>query len=339
MYLFAFLTLMVKEDAAVYVILFALFVLLSKKKFLHGGILALGSLAYFGIALAILQVTSSHYAELFADATPNPAISGPMINRFNNLIFDSADGLIGVIKTALVNPGYLLTQLFTTSGNGWEKFVYFFQLFLPLGLLPFCTKKVSRWLLVVPVLMNMLTNYQYQYNIGFQYHFGIAAFLVYVAIMNLPDLQMPNRRTLISLAAAACCCMYLVVVLPNYTSYSQKWESGKDKYTRMEEILDTIPEDASVTCSSMLLAHIADRAEIYEIKYHLRALKDESKVKSTDDFQALDGLTDYVIFDGRYALSKADQLRMQIYLDNGYVITEEHEGMLLILQKGETPAS
>lgn len=334
MYLFAFLTLMVKEDAAIYVILFALFVLLSKKKFLHGSILMVGALAYFGLALGILEATSAKYAELYADATPNPAISGPMINRFNNLIFDSADGLIGVIKTALVNPGYLLTQLFTTSTNGWEKFMYFFQIFLPLGFLPFCSKKASRWLLIVPVLMNMLTNYQYQYDITFQYHFGITAFLVYVTIMNLPDLKAPNRRNLISIGAAACCCMYLVSVLPKLNTYQDKWEAGKDTYQRMDEILDTIPKDASVTCSSFLLAHLADRDEIYEIKYHLKALKKESDVKTVDDFQDFDGPTDYIIFDYRSSLSKLDKLRMQIYLDNGYVVKEEHKGMILILEKG-----
>lgn len=315
MYLFAFLTLMVKEDAAIYVILFALFLLVSRKKFFHGTVLMLGSLAYFGIALAILQATSAHYAEIYADATPNPAISGPMINRFNNLIFDATEGLIGVIKTALVNPGYLLTQLFTTSKSGWEKFTYFFQMFLPLGLLPFCTKKVSRWLLIVPVLMNLLTNYQYQYDIGFQYHFGIIAFLVYVAIINLPEMHAPNRKVLVSLAAAACCCMYLVSVLPKYNTYSDRWEAGKDTYQKMDEILDTIPEDASVCCSSFLLAHVADRAEVYELKYHGDV-----------------GDTDYVIFDARYSIDKE---QLNAYLDQGYVVKEEHKGMLLILEKGD----
>ncbi|MBE6585553.1 MAG: DUF2079 domain-containing protein [Ruminococcaceae bacterium] len=337
MYLFAFLTLMVKEDAAVYVILFALFVLLSKKKFLHGALLLAGSLAYFGIALAILEATSSHYAQLYADATPNPSISGPMINRFNNLIFDAADGLVGVIKTALVNPGFLLTQLFTTTGGGWEKFIYFLQMFLPLGFLPFCSKKASRWLLIVPVLMNLLTNYQYQYDVGFQYHFGITAFLVYATIMNLPDLKSPNRQNIISFAAVACCCMYIVTVIPKYTTYADRWDNGKETFQKMEEILDTIPEDASVTCSTFILSHVADRDEVYEISYHLK--KTVNKPKTVNDFQPLDLPTDYIIFDCRYAMSAEDKLRLQIYRNNGYEIVEEHEGLLLILTRTEAMVS
>ena len=314
MYVFAFLTLMVKEDAAIYVILFALFVLLSRKKFFHGTMLLLGSLAYFAIALGILEATSAKYAEIYADATPNPSIAGPMINRFDNLIHDPKDGLLGAIKTALVNPGYLLTQLFTTSKAGWEKFIYFFQLFLPLGFLPFCTKKPSHWLLVVPVLMNLLTNYQYQYDLGFQYHFGISAFLVYVTIMNLPDLKAPTRRNLVSIGAAACCCMYLVSVLPKLNTYHDRYDSGKETYQQMDAILDTIPKDASVTCSSFLLAHLADRDEIYELRYH-----------------GNEGDTDFVIFDARYTIDKE---QLNAYLDQGYVIKEEHKGMLLILEKG-----
>ena len=315
MYIFAFAALMVKEDAAIYVIVFAVFVMLSRKKFIHGGILAAGSLIYFIVALSILENTAAHYAELYAAESANPAISGPMINRFNNLMVNKEDGLLGAVKTALVNPGYLLTQLFTTSKNGWEKIVYALQIFLPLGFIPFCTKKPSRYLLIAPILMNLLTQYQYQYDIGFQYHFGITAFMIYVTVINLPDMKAPQRKTMISIGAAACMCIYLVVVAPKYTSYTERWEKDKDTYTKMEEILDTIPDDASVACSSFLLAHIADRDEIYELKYH----GDEGNV-------------DYIIYDARYAIDKE---QYQSFLNQGYTVKESHEGLIVILEKSK----
>ena len=315
MYVFAVAVLMVKEDAAIYVILFALFAILSRKKYFHGSILAICSIVYFIVALKILENNAIYYAELYANDSPSPGISGPMINRFNNLIAEPEEGLFGALKTALVNPGYLLTQLFTTTQSGWDKFVYFFQMFLPLGFIPFCTKKYSRYLLVAPVLLNLLTNYQYQYNINFQYHFGISAFMVYVAIMNIPDMKAPQRKTLVSIGAAACCCLYMVNVLPSLNSYKEKWENNKETYAKMEEILDTIPEDASVICSSMLLAHLADRDEIYEVKYH-----------------GGEGDADYVIYDLRY---KLDQEQYQSYISQGYTVKEEHKGMLLILEKSK----
>ena len=301
MYIFAFAVLLVKEDAAMYIILFALYVLLSRKKYAHGAILAGGAVIYFVTALFLLTK--------FGD--------GVMVNRFNNLIYNKDDGLLGAVKTALVNPGYLLTQLFTTSGNTWDKLVYILQMFLPLGLLPFCTRKASRWLLLTPMLMNLLTYYQYQYNIGFQYNFGVTAFLVYATLVNLPDLQAPTRRTLTAIGAAACCCFYIVTVLPKLDTYTARWEKGKETYQQLDVLLDTLPEDASLNISTMLLAHVADRDEIYEINYH----GDKPDV-------------DFVVFDctsGRFD-SKA-QAHRDAYLAQGYSVYEEHQGLLLILEK------
>lgn len=296
MYLFAILTLSVKEDAAVYLLLFALFVLLSERNYLHGGILAAVSIGYFLLCGYLLTRFGT----------------GMMINRFDNLIYNKEEGLLGAVKTALANPGYLLDQLFTTRGNTWEKVMYVLQMLLPLGLLPFCTKRASRWLLVAPLLINLLTYYTYQYDIGFQYHFGILAFLFYAVIKNLPDLELPTRRTLLGVAVACCLCFYLANVVPKLTTYTERWENGQQTYTRMEEMLDTIPEDASVTASSFLIAHIADRDVIYELQYH----------------QAVD--TEYVVFDLRY---KVSQNEIDLYLNSGYEISAHQEKLLLILKR------
>ncbi len=302
MYIFALGVLFVKEDAAMYVLLFALYVILSRKKYLHGTILAVGSLAYFGAALYLLAN--------FGD--------GVMVNRFDNLIFNAEDGLLGAVKTALVNPGYLLTQLFTTGSSSYEKLVYLVYMLLPLGLLPFCTKKASRWLLIAPILMNTLTYYVYQYNIGFQYQFGITAFLVYAMIQNIPELKAPTRQTLLSIGAAACCCLYIVSVLPQVSHYHDAYDVSKDTYKKLDEILETIPEDASLNISTFLLPHVADREYVYEIDYH----GDKTDV-------------DFVVFDLRYSMSTATQNHMNAYLENGYEVDREHTGLVLILKRSQ----
>ena len=315
MYIFVFLVLMFKEDAAVYIILFALYVMLSRKKFIHGGIMAVGAAAYFVLALHILTTLSGNYAELYADASAKPAIAGPMVNRFDNLMLDKDEGLIGAVKTALVNPGYLLTQLFTTSDGGWAKIVYVLEMFLPLGFLPFCTKKPSRWLLIVPALTNLLTYYKYQYDIGYQYHFGISAFLIYAAIVNLPDIKAPTRKTLITIAAAACCCFYVVSVIPTVSSYVERWDKGKDTYRALEEMLDTIPEEESVCAPSMFVAHLANRDEIYAQNYH----GNEADV-------------DVVVLDIR---TKVDEKTLNAYLNAGYTVREEYPKLVMILERGK----
>jgi hypothetical protein len=96
-----------------------------------------------------------------------------------------------------------------------------------------------------------------------------------------------------------------------------RWENDKDTYIKMDAILDTIPKDASVCCDTYLLPHLADREEIYELYYH-----------------GNEGDIDYVVFDARYSI---DKKQLNSYLAQGYVIKEEYEGLLLILEKGNEP--
>lgn len=312
MYIFAFLTLMVKEDAAIYIMIFALFVILSRKKYLHGSVLLIVSAAYFLFAVNLLDLMGNYYAGVYADATANPEINGAMVNRFDNLIYNESDGIIGVVKTAVKNPGYLLTQLFETGNDDYGKIKYILQMFLPLGFIPFITKKISRYILIAPILINLLTDYIYQYDIGFQYHFGISAFLIYLTVMNLSELKAPSKKTMITIGSVACCCLYLTTVSPKLSVYMTKWSEEKESYREMEAILETIPKDASVCASTMLVSHLADREEIYQIEYH----------NCEPD-------TDYVIFDTRY---ETDSTVLNTYLSKGYYISGEYEN-LLILEK------
>ena len=288
----------VKEDAATFLIIFGVYLLLSRKDWLNGMLILLVSGGWFLCAGYLME---TYGLGMMTDRT------------FGNLIFNSEDGMLGVIKTAILNPGYLLTQLFTTSGSNWDKVVYFCQLFLPLGMLPFCTKRSSRWLLLAPVLINLLTYYQYQYNPGFQYHFGIAAFLIYAMVQNLPELSCGWRRSLLGVAVACCLTLYVANVIPTLSSYGTRWDEGREGYLRMEEILDTVPKDASVNCSTFLLAHLADRDEIYEVYYH----------GNKPD-------VDYVVLDARYSDWRKTA---SAYTVQGYEITFSEPGRIVILQK------
>ena len=328
MYIFAALTLLVKEDAAVYVIFFALYLIISRKKYLHGVILTAGAAIYFVGALAFLNETATYWAEFYAADTPKPSIAGPMINRFDNLIHNSEDGLLGAIMTALKNPGYLIEQLFSTQQTSldsffmerspWAKVVYLLQMLLPVGLIPFCTKKQSRWLLVTPILLNVLTTYKYQYSINFQYHFGITAFLMYAMILNLPDLQPVSRRRLLSFGAAACCCMYIFIVIPKYNTYTDLWQSNKEKYQTIEAMLDTLPEDASLCVPSSYLAHVADRREVYELAYHA---PNASHIKEND--------VEYVVL-----RRTNDNKYRKIFESCGYTVWAEYEDHLILQKPG-----
>ncbi len=303
-FLFAFLVLMVKEDAAVYLCVFALYILLSNRKRWKTGLsMLLFALCYFALALTLL----SRFGE------------GAMINRFDNLIFNKEEGLLGALKTALYNPGYLLSQLLTDASGGWGKVLYLAELLLPLAFLPFCTKRPSRWLLLSPLLINLLSMYQYQYDIGFQYSFGITAFLFYATVSNLSECEEGAfHRRLLPLAAGACLCLYLLTAFPTLGTYAGMFRDNREDYIQMEEALDALPDDAALSVSTMLLAHVADREIVYEIDYHGNAAD-----------------VDYVAFDLRYTSPTDLMTRKNAYFRMGYTVHQEIDGLLLILAKGQ----
>ena len=184
---------------------------------------------------------------------------------------------------------------------------------LSLGLIPFCTKKPSRWILLVPILMNTLTMYQYQYDIGFQYSFGVGAFLIYATLLNLPDIKLPTKKALLTVAVSVCCCFYILTVIPTMASRIQVYDRYEKQFTDMEAILDTVPKDASVSASAFLVSHIADRDIIYQTKYH-----------------GYDADTDYVVLDIR---STEEKNKLSRYMIRGYEIENELEGKIVILKK------
>ena len=298
MYLSAICVLAVKEDAAMYLLIFAIYLVLSRKSYLHGALLGVLAGGWFYAAGELLEIYGT----------------GIMTYRYDNVIYDGGAGLMGAIKTALINPGYLLTQTFTTAGGTWDKFAYVLQLLLPVACLPFCTKKASRWLLAAPMLLNLFTYYQYQFDMGFQYHFGVSAFLIYAMIQNLSELSKGWRRSMLAVALASCFTLYAFAVVPTLNYYVDRHKEGKETYARMEQIMDEqIPKDASVNCSTFLLAHLADRSEIYEITYH----KDQPDV-------------DYVVIDVRYGDWRKT---VNAYMAQGYEGVFYEKGTLAILKK------
>ena len=84
----------------------------------------------------------------------------------------------------------------------------------------------------------------------------------------------------------------------------------------MEAILDTVDPNASVTASTMLLPHIADRSEIYEVHYH--------KIGTPDS-----RYTDYVVIDMRY--DNGYTFYEKYMALNIYTVYKEYDGLITIL--------
>lgn len=279
MSVFVLLTLFVKEDAAVYIIFFAIYVILSKRKYLVGACLAVSAAVYFIVVLT--------YLDSFGD--------GVMSGRYSNFIIGDG-GLFEVVKNVLVDPAFVFTQIFVDkNGEYAAKLLFILQMFVPLAFIPFATKKVSRLLLLLPmVLLNLMTVYVYQYDIGFQYAFGSTAFLVYLTVLNAKDMKPFTAKVALPLGVVAASMLFLLVPVTKCTSYFANYVSYSDNYSIMNEALAQIPEEASVICSTRLVAHLANRTEIYEVHYH------EVREGEQVDFVILDTHANYDEFLEQY---------------------------------------
>ncbi len=296
--------LLVKEDAAVYVAFFALFVFLDRKRYLAGGLLFAGAGAYFLFALCLLTARGE----------------GVMTGRYGNFI--AGDGsLLQAVKNVLINPGYALLQM-TRDGDGdfAPKLLFFLETAAPLAFIPFAAKRPSRLLLLLPsALIHFLTLYRYQYDVGFQYGFGTSAFLFYLSVINLSEMKKETGRLLLSAAGAAGLMLFFALPFSRFTGYFSDCLANRAEYRAMRQALDEIPRENSVVCSSFLLPRLSSRETVYDADYH-----DPAKHKKTD----------LVILDAR----GGEEEILKTYLALGYRVakTAEYGGtpLLVILTPG-----
>ncbi len=289
--IFTILTLLIKEDAAIYPAFIGIYMAVGLKKYSKGAFVGCVSIAYF----LIVSMFMNKYG------------LGIMDNRFSNYMTDSSTGsLMDVIRNFVTNPAYVLEQSFAP-----KKIAFMFYMVVPLGFLSLASRKASRIILFIPViLINLASNYQYQYNIFFQYVFGSLAILFYLAVVNYSELSEKVRRFMAYFAI----CMALVVSPACALSkkyYFDTYRTEKADIKDLNEAMRSIPKDASVTASTFFLPHLSDRDVIYEYK-------------------TIDKLTDYVVLDMRWG--EISQSVIDDYESKGYEIIDKKTFLYVILK-------
>ena len=253
----ALLTLCVKEDAAVYVAVIALWIIVSsalrykkdENKMLITGISVLAvSLIWF--------LSTTTFLSNIGD--------GVMTSRYNNFMYDGSGSLITVIKSVILNP---MKAVFECVDK--EKLEFIALTLLPLLGLPLITRKYDRYILLIPyILLNLMSDYQYQHNIYFQYVFGSLAFLMYLTIINLADLKLNKIRAgALVLSAIACFGCFSALILPKAYRYVDKCISNQEEYDEIREYLSTIPDDATVGATTFYSTYLSQRKNIYDVKH------------------------------------------------------------------------
>ena len=257
----AVLTLSVKEDAAVYVAVAALWLIVksllhrekSNRDLIVGAALLAVSLGWF---FAVTGYLANHG-------------DGVMTNRYKNFMYDGSDSLITVVKAVLLSPMKALYECVDP-----EKLKFIALTLLPLLGLPLLTRRYERYLLLVPyVLVNLMSDYTYQHDIFFQYTYGSSAFLFYLTLVNLADLKGSTRKWIVLLMAVAVSAVcFGTQVVPKAKWYPEKLMTHRQEYAEIREELGKIPQNAAVASATFYTTHLSARDVLYDIKYCTREI-------------------------------------------------------------------
>lgn len=253
----AMLTLTVKEDAAVYVAVIALWLIAktvlypkarNTRELLTGIALLVASVAWFLCVTAYLANKGD----------------GVMVNRYENYMYDGSSSLFTVIKSVLINPMKVLHECVDS-----EKTKFIVLTMLPLLGLPLLTRRYERYILLIPyILINLMSDYPYQHDIFYQYCFGSLTFLIYLTIVNLSDLKHSRLQSFVLVAMVAIGAAFLVkTVMPEAVQYSAQAVRKYEYFQSVRETLDDIPEEATVAATSNYAAYLSQRKELYDIHY------------------------------------------------------------------------
>ena len=314
----AILTLMVKEDAAVYVAVIALWLIV--KTVLHFKKLDISNLITGIIMLAIslgwFFLVTGYLAK---------SGDGVMTYRYSNFMYDGSSSLLTVIKSVILNPMKAVYECVDI-----EKLYFIAMTLLPFLGLPLLTRRYERYILLIPyILVNLMSDYQYQHDIFFQYTFGSTAFLVYLAVVNLADIRINWQRVTVLAAAfiVSVACFYKVVV-PKAIHYPVQAVRYYDFYQNIRDALSEIPDGASVTATTFYTTYLSQRETLYDVRY-----------SSPQHLLETQYVVLHVSADGdckQYAQSGENdgfENLVRLLEENGYVPYQSIENVLVIYRK------
>lgn len=269
---FAVLTMLVKEDAPIYVIFFGLYLLLSKKDKKFGAVLISVATLYFVTAVGLMKMFGL----------------GIMSNRFDNFNkTGEATNLVGVVMTAFSNPAYVISEIFEN-----DRIMFLLQLFIPLGFMPFFTKKLSRYILLLPmVVINLLSDYGYQHDMSYQYVFGTLAFVIYLCVINSADMEI-TKRTKHLLVCGISSVMVFASMYYSRLEVVESYRNNLEEHKAMAQAIELIPDDASVSATTFLVSNLSQRDEVYELEstknvtdYYVLDLRYPTEQFSVEDYE------------------------------------------------------
>ena len=257
------------------------------------------SLVYFVLAMVLLTYLGK----------------GTLITRFENVTGEFATDFGTLLRELIFNPAIALYEMLTEA-----KLHYLLCLLLPLGLLPLFSRKKAGLVFLLPLLLlNLLSDFPYHFNLDYPYSFGVAVWGLYLAVEALATLSAVPEKTLTMkrLVTAAVCCTLIIggLRMAEYTPFLTDTQNSQKEAATITQMLDIIEEDASVSTSGYLLPSLSARSEIYTLSHKAD--------------------TDYVVLDLRedWTVSYETAYTVEYYEKLGYAVVEKADGICAVLKK------
>lgn len=262
------LLLFVKEDAFIYVVSIGLYFLFQKRFSLSSQtkkwiILAdfILPVLYFALGLYLLNT----YGE------------GGMVSRFEPYLLEGENGILSVLKNLILHPTYVFSKLLIARKLG-----YLFFVLAPLVFLPLIQRTWSSYLLSLPlIVINLLPDWPYQYDIGFQYSYGSQTLLFIMALLALEDLKehkFIKEKTTLAMVTVG---IIMSGTLLHHFTHNWSFNIGyyfehKEKFDTMRYTLESLPEEASVVTEGGYTPALRNHQYLYDIFYHNDKKADDS---------------------------------------------------------------
>ena len=266
-FIFAVLSLSVREDISIGLVIFGLFLMLTNRRARAGLLLAAAGAAYFVAMKLVIMPFQRGGQEAF-------------IHQYAGLVPEGSHGFSGVMKSVIGNPVFTLGILLDR-----EKLVYVLEIFLPLAFFPL--RRAVGLLCCVPGFLFTLlsTGYKPLYQISFQYTAHWTAYLFIATIANLAWLGREATRrgpagaawkrawvVAISLAVLVTSFQFGGILQHNATRggfgvyHFGTTSEDVERRRTLYELLAMVPGKAKIVSSETIVPQVSNRAFSYTLR-------------------------------------------------------------------------
>ncbi|MDO5737626.1 MAG: DUF2079 domain-containing protein [Eubacteriales bacterium] len=214
-----------------------------------------------------------------------------MVSRFANL-FDYTDfGLKDLMLNLYLRPDLGLLSVFSPA----KQFYIFISLMTSALVLLWGQK--PGWIMIIPmVFINLLSNWQYQTNLSYQYHFGTQVLLLVLLYEAFAKLRRMRFEQLMMLILTIASCVVVLVSLSYEKKLYLETNRGIDRMKRTEMInfISKINKDERIVSSTFLTPILASEGfDVCEFIYLDRSNLPEYLLLDTREYLA-DKLPDFI---------------------------------------------